>query len=189
MPYIDIEVACPAGCADAAAAIPLFKFDECAPETNGGEIQKIYLAKVGSPFTDISSAAEWTARLSALASAATKLSVMHVIADKPKPTGTAKDISLGRKVTLSKEHVINASVDETTIENHLAFSKMAECGGTYLMWYETSGGLAFGGNKGIKVSIEAGMVIPRAKGDSITWELTLTWSSRSTEGRVISPIA
>jgi hypothetical protein len=189
MAYEQYEVTCPASCADAAAAIPVFKFDECAPEINGGEIQKIYLAPIGQPFTDVESASEWTTRLAAAANAATKLTVLHVIADKPKPTGQTKEVSLGRKITLGKDHVVNATVDETTIENHKAFSQISQCGGRFLMWYETSGGLVFGGNKGIKVSIDADMIVPRSKGDSITWDLVLSWNTRETEQRTVSPIA
>jgi hypothetical protein len=185
---LDPVIVCPDGCADTAAALPTLKFDDCAPEVNGGEIQRLYLGIVGHPFTDIEDPEEWADRLAGT-TPATKIVRLNVSADKPKPTGTVKDISLGRKIVLSKDHTINATVDETTQENHDAFSKMSQCGGTYLLWYETAGGLVFGGNRGIKVSIDADMVIPRAKGDSITWELTVTWSDRATERRTVSPIA
>ena len=189
MPYTDPVIECATNCADAAAAVPVFLFDDCAPVVQGGEIQKIWLAQVGNPFTDIESATEWTTRIGAADGVATKLTKWHVIGDKPKPTDTIKDISLGRKVVLSTEHVINATVDEVNAVNHAAFSKIHQCGGTFLIWYETSGGLVFGGNAGIKVSIAPGMVIPRAKGDSIVWELSITWSKRGTEPFTVSPIA
>jgi len=187
--YTDPVITCPTDCTDAAAGVPLFQFDDCAPQVQSGEIQKLYLTRIGNPFTDISLATEWTTRLEAAEGVANKLTKMHVIGDKPKPTDTVKDISLGRKITLSTEHVINATVDEVSEANHTAFMQMHECGGTYLMWYETSGGLVFGGNAGIKVSIAPGMVIPRAKGDSIVWELSITWSKRGTEPFTVSPIA
>jgi hypothetical protein len=189
MAYIDKVIECPTDCTSAAAGVPVFAFDDCAPQVQSGEIQKIYLTKVGNPFVDITDATEWTTRLAQADGVATKLTKWHVMGDKPKPTDTVKDISLGRKVVLSTEHVINATVDEVNVTNHEAFRQMHECGGTYLIWYETSGGLVFGGNAGIKVSIAPGMVIPRAKGDSITWELTITWSKRGTEPFTVSPIA
>lgn len=182
-------IVCPTGCVTALDALPIFSFSDCAPKINGAEIRYIYIGLPGNPFADVTSGTEWAARLLTTNATATKLVRMTVLADKPKPGGTAKDISGGRKVVLTKDHVINATVDETSQANHDAFRKM-ECGGTTLpIWYQTAGGQMFGGNGGITVSITPDMVISRAIGDSIVWDLAITWKARFTEEMTVSPIA
>ena len=180
---------CPTGCSTALDALPVFDFSECAPKINAAEIRYIYIGLPGNPFTDIKLATEWTARLLATNVGASKLVRMTVLGDKARHSGTVKEISGGRKVTLIREHLINATVDETSVANHEAFRKM-ECGGITLpIWYQTAGGQVFGGNAGILVSIDPGMVISRSSGDSIVWELALSWKARFTEEMALSPIA
>ena len=179
---------CPTGCSGANDSLA-FLFSECAPEINAAEIRHIYIGQPNQPFTDWNSPTEWAARLLATNTGATKLQRLTVLADKPKPSGSVKDISGGRKVVLNRDHVLNATVDETNETNHNAFRKM-ECGGArYSIWYETSGGKLFGGNAGILVNIDPGMVISRAKADSIVWDLTMTWNTKFTEEMIVSPIA
>lgn len=180
---------CPTGCTTALDALPVFDFSDCAPKINGAEVRFIYIGLPGNPFTDVKSGTEWAARLATTNTSATKIVRMTVIGDKPKPTGASKEISGGRKITLIKDHVLNATVDETGPANHEAFRKM-ECGGVTLpIWYATASGQMLGGNSGILVSIDAGMVISRAVGDSIVWDLAFSWKARFTEEMTISPIA
>lgn len=180
---------CPTGCTTSLDLLGLFNFSECAPQVNSGEIRYIYVGVPGNAFDDWEDPLEWAARLAPANATATKIIRWTVLGDKPKPGGTPKDISGGRKILLFKDHVINATVDETSPENHEAFRKM-ECGGITLpIWYETAGGKMFGGPAGINVSIDPGMVIPRGTGDNITWELALSWKAKFTEQMITSPIA
>lgn len=180
---------CPTGCTSSLDLLGTFLFNQCAPKINSGEIRFIYLGIPGNPFTDWTAGTEWATRLAPATVDATKIIRWTVLGDKPKPAGTPKEISGGRKILLVKEHQINATVDETSDENHEGFRKL-ECGGiTVPIWYQTAGGKLFGGNAGITVSIDPGMVIPRAFGDNITWELALSWRARFTEQMTTSPIA
>ena len=180
---------CPTGCTSSLDLLGSFLFNECAPKINSGEIRHIYLGIPGNHFTDWTLGTEWAARLADTNVTAAKIIRWTVLGDKPKPGGTLKEISGGRKILLVKEHVINATVDETSPENHEGFRKL-ECGGiTVPIWYETAGGKLFGGNAGITVSIDPGMVIPRGFGDNIVWELALSWKARFTEEMITSPIA
>lgn len=177
---------CATGCEDALATLPGFAFSECAPEINAGEIEKIYLGIPGNPFTNWALATEWNARL--ISTTATKITAVTVIGDKPKPTVNSQPISGGRTVKLESDHVLNFLIDESSAANHEAVRQL-ECGGQFLAWYVTSGGLLFGGNAGIGVSIEAGMVIPNTRADKITYQGSMTWKAKFTEERIISPIA
>lgn len=188
MPAIPAFPTCPAGCATALDVLPTFAFSDCAPVVNAAEIRRIFLGLPNQPFTDWTDGTEWATRLDPANATAKKIVAMTVLGDKPKPSGAPKEISGGRKITLDRDHTLNATVDETSDENHEAFRKM-ECGNVrYAMWYETSGGKMFGGPAGILVNIDPGMVISRTKTDSIVWELTMTWTAKFTEQMIASPI-
>jgi hypothetical protein len=177
---------CATGCDNALDQLPDWSFSECAPEVNAGEIEKIYMGIPGNVFTDWKLATEWNTRLTS--TTATKLVVLTVLGEKPRPTQNSKDISGGRKVQLDSDHVLNFTIDETNAANHEAVRQL-ECGGQFLFWYETSGGLMFGGNDGIQASIAAGMVIPLSRKDSLTYQGSISWSAKFTEERIVSPIA
>lgn len=181
-----MEPVCATGCADALAVMPAVKFDDSCPEVNQGEITAIYLALRGNGFTDWKLATEWTTKLAAIDN--TKIIKLTVIGDKPKPAANQLDISNGRKVTLPKDHVVNFTIDETNKENHEAIRTL-QCGGNFDAWYETSGGLMFGGNEGLPVSLEADMSIPRERGGLMVYEGTMTWKAKYTEERIVSPIS
>ncbi len=176
---------CPTGC---TTPLPIVSFDDCNPEIQSGEVSKIYLANADQPFTDVEDIAEWTERLSNSAEDDESIRTLTVAGDKPKPSSTKIDISGGRKVTLSRDHVLNADIDETNDTNH-DFVRTLQCGGQYLMWYETSAGkYIYGGNEGILVTIEPDMVIPRSRGEKIVYQLTMDWKSMFLEQRTLSPM-
>lgn len=177
---------CSTGCADTVDGLPAFRNDLCAPEVNIGEVETIYIGLRGEGFTNWELAPEWTARLAAVD--ATRLVKVTVIGDKPKPATNIKEISGGRKITLPKDHVVNFTIDETNDDNHEAV-RMLQCGGNFQAWYDTAGGLAFGGNIGLEVFIEADMVIPRSRGENMVYEGSMAWKSQFTEERIKSPIS
>lgn len=183
---------CPVGCSTVTNTLPKFTFCDGNPETNQGEISILYFGQRGQPFTDVTDAAEWTTRLGLADGAPKKIYAVTVLADKPKPTSTTKDISGGRTVKSEQTHVINYSIDETNIDNHEAI-RLLECGGQFDGWYQTSGGLGFGApedaNEGIKLSVEASMLIPRSRTDLITYDGTATWKHKFTESRFVHPLA
>lgn len=177
---------CSTGCSDTVNGLPAFVHDLCSPEVNVGEVEAIYIGVRGEIFEDWEDATEWTTRLASTTN--TKLVKMLVMGDKPKPAANTKEISAGRKVSLPKDHSINFVIDETSAANHEAVRKL-QCGGNFQAWYETSGGLAFGGNEGLEVFIEADMVIPRGRGENLVYEGSMTWKANFLEERIVSPIS
>ena len=168
--------------------LPEVKFDECAPEVNEAQIQKIYLTNKGNPLINVTDLVEWNARLDNSGVAANAIRTLHVIASKPKPSSTEKEISLGRTVNSNKSHSVPFKIDETNQINH-DFTRQMECNGQYLMWYETSGGLLFGGNEGIPVSIVLDMVIAESTDEFLVYEGEAKWKAKFTEERALSPLA
>lgn len=175
---------CPTGCGD---NLPPVDFDECAPEINEGRIDKIYLTNVGNPLTNWTDPLEWNGRLDNAAPASDSIITLIVTGEKPAPTVNEQEISLGRKIVASKTHIVNFSADETNAINH-EFIRQNECSGQYLMWYETSGGLLFGGTEGIEVSLTADMIIPLSDEELITFDGKAEWKAKFTEERIVSPI-
>lgn len=173
---------------DCDSVLPAVEFDECQPEVNDGQIYKLYVTNIGNPFTDITDLSEWTPRLDNTGAAAEAVITLNVIGSKPVPTSEEKEISLGRKITSKKAHTVPFKIDETNAINH-EFLRSLECGGNYLFWYETSGGLIFGGNEGIKGSFILDMEIPESETDFITLTGKADWKSKFTEERALSPLA
>ena len=176
---------CPTGCTSTLAPV---EFDECAPETNGAQVAKIYMTQIGNPLADWTNPVEWQGRLDNDAVAADAILTLHVIGSKPVPTSTEKDISLGRKVTGQKTHVLTVKIDETNAVNH-EMLRQNECGGSYLMWYETLEGKMFGGTEGIVASLLLDMNNAESSEDLIIFEGKFEWKAKFTEERIESPIA
>jgi hypothetical protein len=173
---------------DCATTLPPVSFDECQPETNGAQIAKIYVTNIGNPLADWADVLEWNARLDDTAAAADAILTLHVVGSKPVPASTKKEISLGRKVTGKKTHTLPFKIDETNDINH-DFLRQNECGGSYLIWYETLEGKLFGSTAGIVCSLLLDMNIAESSDDLIQNEGEFEWKAKFTEERINSPLA
>ncbi|WP_313515661.1 hypothetical protein [Sphingobacterium sp.] len=181
------NINCPSGCEE--AALPAFVFDDCAPEVNPSQIAKVYFAPGNAaPFTDVSSPTEWATRLGNTVAAGKDIRFLTGIGSKPKPTASVVNISGRRKKTTNRAHALTFKVDETNQANHDAL-RTIQCGGTYTVWFETFGGLLFGGNEGIKnASIDAGDVMDEGDEAIIIHEYLIEWNNLHSPERVVSPL-
>lgn len=184
--------ACPTDCNGAVADV---SFSECAPETHYGEVSKLYIApanfesvdNAGNPgFSDVTSLTEWNDNLSDTAD--NKIRTLIGIGDFPEPETTETPISGDRVVTGFKKFTLPFEVDEVNDTNY-NFLLLLECGGKFLMWFETSDGLLFGGNAGIEVSMPANYLIPRERTAVQKIMLKPTWKSLKSPFRSDSPLA
>ncbi len=177
---------CPSNC---DFTLPVVSFDQCAPTVVYSEIRRIFIAKkAAAPFSNWLSATEWVARMSQTSITGNDyIRPLTVIGDKPAPTDVVKDISNGRKITIGKDHVLNYTIDDMTQANY-EFMRGLECGGEFRVWYETEGGIMFGGNEGIVVRVSANDVLPRGREEIETIVGVLTWRSKFSPERGISPI-
>ena len=176
---------CPSGC---SASLTEVEFDDCNPETNGAQVAKVYLTNIGEPLIDWTDPLEWAARLDNSAPNADSIITLSIIGSKPIPTSNEKDISGGRKVTGQKTHILTIKIDETNITNH-EFLRQNECGGNYLMWYETLDGKLYGGTEGIVGALLLDMNIAESSDELTIFEGKFEWKSKFTEERTDSPIA
>ena len=163
---------CPTDCDQALGTV---LFDDCAPNINPSEIQRLFVSKGNAePFTDWKQASEWTTRIAQTGTNADAIRELTVIGDKPVPSPITKDISGGRKYTVGKDHTLNFTVDDVSDENY-EFMRSTECGGKYRLWYETKGGYIYGGNDGIKVTIVMDDVLNRGADEIETLNGVVTW--------------
>lgn len=171
---------CSAGC---DADLPAFVFDECNPIVNYSEIVRIFFEKsTATPMTDWTAATEYLSRI-----ASGDMQVLTVIADKPAGASIVKDISNGRKITIGKDHTLNFTIDDVSDANYEAMRQM-ECGGEYIMRYETLGEKMFGGNEGIKTRVDVNNVLGRGREEIEVITGVLSWRSKFHPERTTSPI-
>lgn len=176
---------CPTDCTTALGEV---LFSDCAPNINSSEIKRVFLAKGNaSPFSDWTTATEWTTRLAESGTDANAIRPLTVIGDKPAPANVTKDISNGRKHVVGKDHTLNFTVDDVSDENY-EFMRATECGGKYRLWYETKGGYLYGGNEGIKCTVVMDDILNRGVDEIETLGGVATWRNKFSPERAKSPI-
>jgi hypothetical protein len=175
---------CPTTCSGFVADV---SFNECAPEYHWGEVSKIYITGLNFPgFFNPASLAEWTAALSDTAD--DKIRTLIVIGELPEPETTEVPTSGDRIAIGFKTFNLNFEIDETNDLNY-NFLLMSECGGKYLIWYETSDGILYGGTEGLEVSIRLNQIIPRERTGLVKIMGKATWKSQHSPYRNDSPMA
>lgn len=171
-------VTCPTDC---SSNLPPVAFSNCAPVTPASEIYTLYIGKGDDPgFDDWTDVEEWGTKVSATLTTAGTIRPLIGTGDKPVPAAVTKVISNGRTQVTTKNHTLNFTVDEANATNH-EFIRNLECGGIYTIWYKTRGQRTFGGDPGIKVSLQANMQLDRGDEGTQLYQLIFTWQSKVTE--------
>jgi len=173
---------CPTTCSGTVEDVD---FNECAPETHWGEVSKIYLVDASfSGLVDAEDLASWAGLTSQTEDG--HIRTLTVIGDLPEAETTETPLSGDRIAIGFKTFNLNFTIDETN-ETNYQFLRMLECGGKFLIWFETSDGILYGGDFGIEVSLRLNMIIPRERTALVTFEGKATWKSLSSPCRAVSP--
>jgi hypothetical protein len=139
-------------------------------------------------FADWTSPTEWASRLSQNNLTGNDyIRKLTVIADKPAPTSAVKDISADRQIAVDKAHTLNVEIDETNSVNY-EWLRTLECGKRVRIWFETKGGLLFGGNEGILVNVTMDPVFGRGTDEILKFIGAFTWKSKFSPERCVSPV-
>lgn len=169
-------------------SLPAVKFSDCAPQVRESEIRRIFIAsRNAEAFTDWQEPTEWTERISSSGETNDAIRAFTVIADKPAAESNTIELSDRRQFTTSKNHTVNFTIDDVSEENY-NFLQDAECQNQFRAWYETHGGILYGGNEGVKCSFVGNNVLNRGLDEIELIEGTLTWRGKSPD-RTESPIA
>jgi hypothetical protein len=177
-----INPICPEGCTD---ELPIFDFDQCAPEVYFGEIEKIYIAAADeTPFTDWNDASEWTTKISNVDDG--KMRELTVSADLPAAEYDVIDISARRKVMSSSTFTINITIDDLSDDNYAAM-RWTECNPTVKLWFADRNHM-YGGNVGITANIMLKEVIERGNKSMKTIQGVATWENKFSPERIENPL-
>lgn len=185
---------CPTDCTTQQA--PVFTINSCVDAITLylSEISKIYFCSpdpndctqpVAKP-SDWTSAPAWADVLSNTED--DKIRYINVIGDIPEPEQQETVMSGGRIKIGNKTYTCNWDVDEINAVNYTASRKL-ECGYTGFFWYETRGGLLFGGPKGIKANVTKANS-PHERGDTAYQKILgqIKWESKCKPEMIVSPI-
>ena len=174
---------CPTDCSGAVGEV---LFNDCVPELHWGEISYLYI--VGSDFagfTDVIDLAEWTANLDQVAD--DKIRKLTVIGELPEAEVTEVEYSGDRVAIGYKTFNLAFEVDETN-ETNYSFLLQTECGGKYLIWFETYDGILYGGNDGIEASVYLNLMIPRERTALVKYMGKATWKNLQSPFRCDTPM-
>ena len=166
------------------------EFNDCNPEILLSEIRRIFVAPANAEnFTDWTDEAEWLARLSDVSvSGNDYIRTLVVRGNKAAPAGVDKLLTNNRRLKITKNHTLSFIIDEANETNH-EFVRQVEAGPSRMkIWYETHGGVMFGGNSGILVDMSLDMVLGEGEEEIQTYNGTATWKNKFTEERTTSPI-
>lgn len=174
---------CPTTCAGSVTDVT---FNECAPELHWGEISKLYVVDANFGGLDADSLVDWNANLGDDIDG--KIRTLIVIGELPEPETVEVPISGDRIAIGSKTFNLPFTIDETNEDNY-HFLKYLECGGKFIIWFETSDGILYGGDTGIEVSIRLNLVIPKERTALVQYVGKATWKSLTHPCRTTFPLA
>ena len=164
---------CPTSCESALQPV---SFNECSPEYHWGEISKIYLAPADLDLSgfDVTDLADWTALLADTGD--DKIRTLIGIGEMAEPEVSEVETSGNRKAYGNRQYTMLFSVDETN-ETNYSFAAMTGCNTKYLMWFETSDGILYGGNTGIECTVVFHPIIPRSRKELVTFAGSFKWQA------------
>lgn len=178
------DIVCEEGC---GIALPPTKFNICNPEGAFGQISELFITNIGYPLVDENDINEWLARMSLPANDPAKIWRILVIGDKPASESTEIEMSYGRLAYGTENHSLNIRVDEVNQENY-DFARGFDCNKRVKIWYKAYNGDAYGGPKGIDVSMKFKHVIPEGTTDLQTLVSTPKWKAKIAPCRFIHPL-
>lgn len=177
---------CPEDC---AVSLPEPSFSECNTTWGYGEINRLYVGKIGTaPFSNVEDLSEWTTRLGLTISDDDAIRAFTVKGQLAAPAVTEIQASDNRTIRGFKKFTLAAIIDEDTDENyqaHLTF----ECNNKYVIWFGTADGVLFGGTEGIESSIVTDYIIPPDRTALRYIDLKAIWDSKKSPLRSINPNA
>ncbi len=182
---MSVVITCPDFC---TVAVPEVNFSACSPVVREGEISKLYIANPEEPISDWTDPAAWSARIDNDNPATSAIRELTVIGDMVAPESTVLKISARRTYQGLKSRTINFEIDDLSFEN-IDAARQFDCGGTFLVWFETYDGLLVGGPTGILGTINLDWIIPRERTEFQKLVGTIKWDDKIGPMAIDSPIA
>lgn len=176
-------ITCPTGCQN---DVPAISMDECNPEVDFSEVDKIYVCAINNPLADWTDAAEWATRIDNSGTDASDIREFWVSGELPEPERTNTEIDNERDVWSPMKFTMPLQVFETNLTNYDAV-RFLQCGGEYLLWY-SAGENMYGGTDGIEVNIKASHIITKGAKEINYIALEVTWDAKHNPERITNPL-
>lgn len=177
----------------ASAVLPAVEFNFCDPDIRLGQIDRVYVTRAGTGdvLTDVEDADEWGTRIDNDAvipgSGAAPIRELTGIGSLAEAEVTETDISDGRKTSSVPKQTLNFKIDELSLANIAAASTYQQSpAATHKIWFR-SGGIMYGGDSGIDVSLVANLIIPEGKTEVSNISYRFKWEGYIPTA-VVSPI-
>ena len=172
---------------DPSSELPAVENNLYDPEVDLSEIDNLYVTNIGNPLTDVTDLAEWTARLSNVASgSASDIRSFPCIGEFPAPDTPVIKISKNRQVNGETPFTVNADIDEMSQKNY-DYSRSTYCGKKVLIWY-SSGKYMYGGNSGIEAYLIMKPSVSKGKTEANKLSAVANWEAKFPPERTENPL-
>jgi len=176
-------IPCPTGCQN---EVPPISMDECNPEVDFCEIDKVYLCAINNPLSDWTDASEWATRIDNSGGLPSDIREFWVSGELPEPERTSTEIDNERDVWSPMKFSITLQVYESNLTNYDAI-RFLQCGGEYLMWF-SCGNNMYGSTDGVEVNIKADYIITKGAKEANYFQLVITWDAEHLPERITNPL-
>ena len=176
-------IVCPEGCLD---DVPIISMDECNPDVDFSEIDKLYMTQIDQPLADWTDAAEWTARIDNSGTDVDDIREWWVSGELPVPERTITEIDNDRDVSSPNKFTATIQVYETNLTNYDAV-RFLQCNTRVLIWY-SAGENMYGGTAGIEADVIASHIITKGSKEANIIELLVTWDNKHNPERITNPL-
>ena len=165
-------IPCPTGCLN---DVPAIDMDECNPDVDFSEVDKLYVTAIDNPLVDWTDAAEWALRISDAGVDVDAIRELWVSGELPEPERAITEIDNERDVWSPMKFTLPIEVFETNLTNY-DFVRFLQCGGLFLIWFSAGENL-YGGTAGIEANIKASHLITKGAKELNKIMLEVTWDA------------
>ena len=182
-----MSIICPTDCDSLLYPV---NFDDCAPQFEFGEINRIYVASRGADdFSAWDELGEWTARLSEDGTITDVDTVVELVVRGSWEAAEEEEIEVSdfRKAYSPSSFTVNFEVDDLSDENY-EFMRWLECNPGVKIWIG-AGRHIWGGNEGIVAQLRLNQEIPMEGRKGIHKLVGMAkWESRFHPERALNPM-
>lgn len=176
-------IECPIGCLN---DVPIIAMDECNPDVDFSEVDKLYMTQLDQVLADWTDAAEWTARIDNAGVAVDDIREWWVSGELPEPERTITEIDNDRDVSSPNKFNLTLQVFETNLTNYDAV-RFLQCNTRVLIWY-SAGENMYGGTDGIEADVIASHLITKGSKEANIIQLLVTFDAKHNPERITNPL-
>jgi len=177
-------ITCPTGCNN---DVPAINMDECNPQVDFSEVDKLYMTQIDYPLTDWTDLAEWTARIDNDGTDVDDIREWWVSGELPEPEMNITEIDNSREVQSPMKFNLDLQVFDVDNDTYDAM-RILQCGLRVLIWF-SAGEFMYGSTDGIEATIVAAYPITKGSREANYIRLQVKWEASHHPERIDNPLA